>query len=820
MPKISIIIPTYNNEKYIKECIESIIYQSFEDIEIIVVNDGSTDYTLDILKVYADNDSRIIILNIPNAGYGHAMNIGIENASGKFIGIVESDDYIEKNMYEVLLYYAEKNDCDWVKADYNQFIDRDGERIFERFNICSDEQYYKVITPIKDKSVFSAKIYSWAGIYKRDFLIENKIKHNESPGASYQDNGFWFQVMVSAKKVMFIDKVLYNLRRDNPESSIKSKEKVFCICEEYDFIYNKVLRTSTCKKEFLEEFLFYRYKSYNVHLDRIDDKYRLAFLKRYAEDFNSFISDWSITKRLFSQNDRERLQLILCDYKAFYTYKYSEFDDFIKYVSKEKIKNVFISDEIGRRIFGQLLKDNKEIDLEQIIIPNYKVLDERRKLQKFHTLKVTLLQKVKNIEKGKPILMCSASSEWESNIKLLKERKFSRIIPIIQNWLKPNQILISTIVTIYNAEKYLDKCINSLLSQTYKNIEIVLIEDGSTDESLKICQKYAYIDSRIKLLKKNNEGLVCARKSGVEIASGQYITFLDSDDWIDNDYYEKIYWRIIENSADIVATGCIKEFSESSQEVKNSIISGFYTSEDMESEIYSKMLYWGNMYKFGILQYTWNKFYKRDILVKNQMSVDNKIINGEDVACVYPCILDSNSIDVLNTCRYHYRVRNESMSNYSNINFTENAILLYRYLKKRFDNYDFRNILYWQLSHYMVYLLQVGANNAFGLKIKTVYPLEFGKLAYKSKIILVAGGERGESYNKQINTSPYCNLLKWIDCDIEKNIEDIVTNVIEVINKFDYDFIVIASSSGRHYDNFYNILKESGIQTNRIIRVF
>ena len=117
-PVISVLVPCYNVEKYLHQCIDSIIGQTYTDLEIICLNDGSTDSTLDILKEYQIRDKRIVVVDKPNSGYGATMNIGLRMAKGKYIGIVESDDYIEPEMYEILCKEAEKENLDITKCSY------------------------------------------------------------------------------------------------------------------------------------------------------------------------------------------------------------------------------------------------------------------------------------------------------------------------------------------------------------------------------------------------------------------------------------------------------------------------------------------------------------------------------------------------------------------------------------------------------------------------------------------------------------------------------------------------------------------------------
>ena len=130
MPKVSIVIPIYNVEQYLRECLESVVNQTLKEIEIICVNDGSTDSSPEILKEYAEKDNRIKVISKPNSGYGHTMNVGIDAAIGEYIGIVESDDYVKLDMYETLYNIAKKNDLDVVRADFERFVGEGKERKF------------------------------------------------------------------------------------------------------------------------------------------------------------------------------------------------------------------------------------------------------------------------------------------------------------------------------------------------------------------------------------------------------------------------------------------------------------------------------------------------------------------------------------------------------------------------------------------------------------------------------------------------------------------------------------------------------------------
>ncbi len=324
VPKVSIVIPIYNVAQFLVECLDSVVNQTLKEIEIICVNDGSTDSSLEIVKRYAAKDDRFVIINKKNAGYGHTMNRGIEKARGKYIGITESDDYIMPRMYEQLYTIAEKHHLDVVKSDYYEFNTISGRKNLDYIKTCNmDTSYYNhPIVNSKEHILFHFKMNTWTGIYRTEFLRENNICHNETPGASYQDNGFWFQTLSLAKSVYFLNKAFYCYRQDNPNSSINSNSKVYAMNDEYVFIEKFAEKQPPeLKSKLLVPFAEKRLFNYRDMLKRLSENFRLDFLRRCSEDF------WNMdTKKLIPYGDlqewtRSQICRIMDDYEEYY---YSE----------------------------------------------------------------------------------------------------------------------------------------------------------------------------------------------------------------------------------------------------------------------------------------------------------------------------------------------------------------------------------------------------------------------------------------------------------------------------------------------------------------
>ena len=285
MPKVSIIVPVCNVEKYLVECMESILAQTLEDIEIICVDDGSKDLSGEILDVYAKKDTRVQVIHKSNTGYGHSMNVGIDAASGEYIGIVESDDYIAPELFESLYEAAVLHQLDIVRSDCIFWW---SEMEYEyRVHVNDVNAYYdQVLTEENREIFFRFWMNTWTGIYRKDFLTKHHIRHNETPGASYQDNGFWIQTMSFAKRLMCLNQAFYYYRQDNFNASVKSKDKAMCMTEEYNFL-EAILKAAGKKKE-LEICNYYRLCRDRGTFMRINDAIREEFCKQLQEDYRKY----------------------------------------------------------------------------------------------------------------------------------------------------------------------------------------------------------------------------------------------------------------------------------------------------------------------------------------------------------------------------------------------------------------------------------------------------------------------------------------------------------------------------------------------------
>lgn len=268
--KVSVIIPIYNVEKYLEESVLSVLNQTLREIEIICINDGSQDPSFEILKKLQKSfKRRIKVINKTNGGYGAACNLGIELSKGEYIGIVEPDDFINREMYEKLYKLAKENDADIVKSSFMEFKEN------ETPNKAHWSRDYKM----PEGKVFTLKEFPqflyfhpsiWSCIYKREFLNKNKIRFKEAKGAGWVDNPFQVETLICAKKLCYTDEAFYNYRLSNPTSS-SNKVNITNPFDRSDEVHSILKNKKINDKEILGN-LYKRELGYiNEILERVPD---------------------------------------------------------------------------------------------------------------------------------------------------------------------------------------------------------------------------------------------------------------------------------------------------------------------------------------------------------------------------------------------------------------------------------------------------------------------------------------------------------------------------------------------------------------------
>ena len=697
-PRISIIIPIYNVNIYLRECLDSIINQTLKTIEIICVNDGSTDNSLEIIKEYI-YDNRIIIINKNNSGYGDSMNQGLNIASGEYIGIVESDDFIDINMFENLYKITKKGDIDIIRSNFYLYWEKNKKEALN-FKILKN-LYNKIFNPMDLQNIFLVQPSIWAGIYKKLFLIKNNIKFLTTPGASYQDTSFFYKTLYKANKIFCTKKAFYYYRQTNSNSSVNNNT------------LNKVIFAHIELNE-IEKFIKKDIKLYNKNQRYFNTKKIMTLL-------------WNLNR-----------------------------------VDKKKQYNKILYKEIY-----EILKSDNYIH------------------EQFNNFEINFLNHLKN-----------NGEERTSEIFLYSPKE------------KNPQI--SVIIPIYNCEKYIKECLSSLIKQTFKNFEIICINDGSNDDTLKILKKFEAKDERIIIFNQNNSGPGIARNVGMKKSKGEYLMFLDSDDIFKKTMLEELYIKIKENDSDVVICNSQnfekkkwwKKFYEKNYLINDNIIKQkTFSSLDIEKDFFNLFIWW-----------PWDKLFKRKYIENLGIEYQN-LKSSEDLFFVAASVIAAKKISYLDKILINHRigiknsVSNSRQKSWDNFYYALKELKrfikekgLYKRFKQDFINY---------VASFSIWQLENINGISFELlykKIKNEWWNEFEVTKY----------EKNYFYNQY--------LYKNIKFILNSNLKQLDNSFIFKTNNIKFNYL--KKQQNKSLQNFYfiksfeNTEKYSFILLNQIILIY
>lgn len=296
--EVSIIVPILNVRRYIDQCLLSLISQTLNNLEIICVDGGSTDGTLEIIHDYQCKDSRIVLIESQVKSYGYQMNLGIQVAKGEYIGIVEPDDFIDKKMFQRMLDKTKTfGRADFVKGGYYEFADSFGEctmSVIVNVNVnVPEEMTEKMIELNKHNYCRLSEInHIWSAIYKKSFIVDNNIRFNETPGASFQDTSFSILVGLLAETCIYTRENFYYYRIDNPMSSVKSESKITCVVDEFRYVDEELTKRGKLSVE--NNILVQKKKLivYRWNCMRLARKGREEFLAIVQKELNHYSVDF------------------------------------------------------------------------------------------------------------------------------------------------------------------------------------------------------------------------------------------------------------------------------------------------------------------------------------------------------------------------------------------------------------------------------------------------------------------------------------------------------------------------------------------------
>lgn len=371
--------------------------------------------------------------------------------------------------------------------------------------------------------------------------------------------------------------------------------------------------------------------------------------------------------------------------------------------------------------------------------------------------------------------------------------------------------LISIIVPIYNVENYLEKCIESIRNQTYHNIQIILVDDGSTDSSGTICDYFKCLDDRIEVIHQKNRGLVAARKAGLEMCNGDYVGFVDGDDYIDAEMYCKLISFIMNTEANIVHSGYFKNDNVAVWgTVENSI---YELSSDNVDEILHMLIAPStpnNMISASI----WSKLYKREIILRAYEKVPDELSYGEDLLCFCNALMLSNRIAIVNEAFYHYVVRNDSITHEMGIDFLSREYRLYQQLILILkENPRSRKYIETMLARNLSFALR----KINGEKIRC-YEYSGIEDFVDKKVVIYGAGMVGQDFYAQFSLYKECNIVAWIDKAYSSYaLEYCEVCPIEILDSLEYDVVVIAISNGNVVDEIVDVLLQMGVDKNKVV---
>lgn len=373
-------------------------------------------------------------------------------------------------------------------------------------------------------------------------------------------------------------------------------------------------------------------------------------------------------------------------------------------------------------------------------------------------------------------------------------------------------VVLSVVVPVYNIVSYIDRCVESIVKQTYDNLEIILVDDGSTDESGNKCDLWAQRDTRIQVIHKPNGGLVSARQAGVAAATGEYLAQVDGDDWIEKEMYAEMLKLALSCDADIVTLGMVRDYAGYSIINAESFEPGIYKEAKLE-EFWTHMIDDKHFFHSRVNNHITTKIFKTELIRDFQMRLSMDARIGEDVAVVYPCFLAANCVVVSKLNYYHYTIRPGSImdtrgNEKSSLKAVENALneVVCKYeskvpnIKRQFELL----LLYTRLFSAPEEIIKCNGNE--------VYP--FSGLRRGDRILLYGAGRFGKALYKYIEESNVCIIAAWTD---KSKVEGIIP--IEKALECAYDKIVIAVLLAGVAEEIRTELVGKGVDAKKIVRL-
>lgn len=353
-------------------------------------------------------------------------------------------------------------------------------------------------------------------------------------------------------------------------------------------------------------------------------------------------------------------------------------------------------------------------------------------------------------------------------------------------------VKLSIVVIIYKIEDYLRQCIDSILKQSYKDFELILVDDGSPDRCPEICDEYAAMDKRIRVIHQKNQGSLAARWAGLKASSGMYVSLLDGDDWVDEDAFQCMMELAEKHDADIVVAGYKECRSNGNILKRNAMDSGVYQGSSIQ-QVFKTALYNDNFYVPGIIPALWNKLFRRELFFHDYNAPDRIIRMGEDASISYPMIARSNTIVLDNDIHpFNYRIVEGSMSRSYDEKYFERAKHLLSSLKA---NLAFNSDMLNGLNYYALFILGMGAKRVLARD---------AHISLKKKTDILR--EIAEYIRETVNTRE----IDWIGFDkYERSFYSLLLKGnVTALMALQYSHRIKERIMGRAPERIYNAFKE------------
>ena len=374
------------------------------------------------------------------------------------------------------------------------------------------------------------------------------------------------------------------------------------------------------------------------------------------------------------------------------------------------------------------------------------------------------------------------------------------------------QALLSVIVPVYNVEPYIRRCLDSIIHQTYKHLEIILVDDGSTDNSGKICDTYVENDQRIKVIHKANGGNTSARKAGLLKASGEYATYVDSDDFIEQGMYECFMTRLLKTDSDIITGGKFRDYGTHTVLEPELLAPGLYQGNSLR-DFCRKLIDTEHFFQYNISAHVTDKIYKTNILKKWQMQVPDAITIGEDAAVIYPLLFNATRVYVSGENYYHYCLRSDSIMGSKSRGYTDPVYIMLAYIREKLSELNTMEEFAEQFHLLEIYqLLLRNPSAVLNHKNNNLWPL--GKLNKTDSIILYGAGKFGMALKSYLCDNGF-KVIAWVD-----NASSIADTIKwETAKKLSFDKVIISSLIYETIRSIIKSLEKDGVKKEKIMFV-